>query len=164
MIGIDRHAGLALILRVAVYPSMIGSCISIRIKSGRCFVAGEIGGQSARPRHEAGRGIMFPSAYLTYPRSGTVIPPWPWKSKKRPRRRDLAHPESFSNRTFRKLTVTNLDRNHGLISDLEGNTAIDGLSGSGSESNCHGLPPALRPSDPERALAILKSRHWGRFD
>ena len=37
MTGIDRNAGLALILRVAVYPSMIGSCISIKIKSGRCF-------------------------------------------------------------------------------------------------------------------------------
>src|SRR5262249_41254538 len=37
MIGIDRIAGSALILRVAVYPSMIGSWISIRIRSGRCF-------------------------------------------------------------------------------------------------------------------------------
>ena len=37
MIGIDPNAGSALILRVAVYPSMIGSWISIRMRSGRCF-------------------------------------------------------------------------------------------------------------------------------
>jgi len=30
MIGIDRHAGLALIFRVAVYPSMIGNWIPAR--------------------------------------------------------------------------------------------------------------------------------------
>ncbi len=37
MIGIDRIAGSALIWRVAVEPSMIGSWISIKIRSGRCF-------------------------------------------------------------------------------------------------------------------------------
>ena len=35
MIGIWRSAGLALIKRVASYPSMPGSCMSMRIRSGR---------------------------------------------------------------------------------------------------------------------------------
>ena len=35
MIGIDRSAGSDLIRLVAVYPSMIGSWVSIRMRSGR---------------------------------------------------------------------------------------------------------------------------------
>jgi hypothetical protein len=51
MIGIDRIAGSALILRVTVWPSMIGNWTSNRVQlSDRCTLGEELQGD---PRYEA---------------------------------------------------------------------------------------------------------------